>query len=206
MSKISRAETAQDKIAKGEFILSTAERMIQRDGLDQFSMNRLCAECDVGKGTLYLYFRTKSEIISALYCEKLGLWSQRLATTCSVKQEYPAFCQIYLDTMLADPLLVTLLPTGPMLQRDALPHATYVEIIKALTTALATQADIFANTLNIGPAKASQLVWGFYTATLGASAYYNAPEIQNALPDDVAQIQSALRFDRLFLSTVASMA
>ena len=59
MKKVNRAETPAKKIAKGEFILSTAENLAPRDGLDALSMNALCAACGVAKGTLYLYFKTQ---------------------------------------------------------------------------------------------------------------------------------------------------
>ena len=41
MSVIKRAETADQKIAKGEFILTAARDMIARDGVHGLSMNKL---------------------------------------------------------------------------------------------------------------------------------------------------------------------
>lgn len=72
MKKVNRAETPAEKIAKGEFILSTAENLARRDGLDALSMNALCAACGVAKGTLYLYFKTRHEILAALFLKTMG--------------------------------------------------------------------------------------------------------------------------------------
>ena len=66
MSKLSRAETPAEKVAKGEFILQVAERIIRNGGLEALSMNRLVQETCCAKGTLYLNFTTRHEILASL--------------------------------------------------------------------------------------------------------------------------------------------
>ena len=44
MTKLSRAQTPEEKVANGEFILQVAERIIRDEGLDALSMNRLVQE------------------------------------------------------------------------------------------------------------------------------------------------------------------
>ena len=70
MKRIDRAETPAEKIAKGEFILVIAERIARDTGLDGLSMNALSAACNVAMGTLYLYFKTRHEILAALFVKK----------------------------------------------------------------------------------------------------------------------------------------
>ena len=41
MTKLSRVQTPEEKVAKGEFILQVAERNIRDEGLEALSMNRL---------------------------------------------------------------------------------------------------------------------------------------------------------------------
>ena len=56
MTKLSRAQTPEEKVANGEFILQVAERIIRDEGLEALSMNRLVQETGFAKGTLYLLF------------------------------------------------------------------------------------------------------------------------------------------------------
>ena len=66
MTKPSRAQTPEEKVAKGEFILQVAERIIRNEGLEALSMNRLVQETGFAKGTLYLNFTTRHEILASL--------------------------------------------------------------------------------------------------------------------------------------------
>ena len=49
MTKLSRAQTLEEKVAKGEFILQVAERIIRDEGLEALSMNRLVQETAFAK-------------------------------------------------------------------------------------------------------------------------------------------------------------
>ena len=71
MTKLSRAQTPEEKVAKGEFILQVAERIIRDEGLEALSMNRLVQETGFAKGTLYLYFTTRHEIWPRFSCKCL---------------------------------------------------------------------------------------------------------------------------------------
>jgi TetR/AcrR family transcriptional repressor of multidrug resistance operon len=83
MTKLSRAQTPEEKIAKGEFILHVAERIIRDEGLDALSMNRLVQETSFAKGTLYLYFTTRHEILASLFVQMLTGWHRRLSESLS---------------------------------------------------------------------------------------------------------------------------
>ena len=49
MTKLSRAQTPEEKVATGEFILQVAERIIRDEGLEALSMNRLVQETGLPK-------------------------------------------------------------------------------------------------------------------------------------------------------------
>ena len=71
MTKLSRSQTPEEKLANGEFILQVAERIIRDEGLDALSMNRLVQETGFAKGTPYLYFTTRHEILASLFVQML---------------------------------------------------------------------------------------------------------------------------------------
>ena len=52
------------KLQSGKFILQVAERIIRDEGLEALSMNRLVKETGFAKGTPYLYFTTRQEILA----------------------------------------------------------------------------------------------------------------------------------------------
>ena len=128
MTKLSRLQTPEEKVANGEFILQVAERIIRDEGLDALSMNRLVQETGFAKGTLYLYFTTRHEILASL------------------------FVQILTDQL------------------------------------------------------ASNLVWAFYTAALGAAKFPQSPNMRASISFEVREFQEALRFDTLFLNLVDQFA
>ena len=128
MTKLSRAQTPEEKVAKGEFILQVAERIIRDEGLEALSMNRLVQETGFAKGTLYLYFTTRHEILASLFVQ-----------------------------MLTDQL-------------------------------------------------ASNLVWAFYTAALGAAKFPQSPNMRASVSFEVREFQEALRFDTLFRNLVDQFA
>ena len=203
MSVIKRAETADQKIAKGEFILTAAHDMIARDGVHGLSMNKLCAACDVGKGTLYLYFKTRTEILAALYVQKLDHWCSSLETAVGQSMEYDEFCHTYLTALTADPILVDLLIVAAQDFETELPADTYAETLAHLKQALERQANQFTQALQIDSAQASALVWAFYTAAMGASAYRDRQDLTLPKSSDLGPFRAALQFDRLFWNAVS---
>lgn len=53
------------------FILSSARAAFVKNGLEQTSMDRIAQEAELAKGTLYLYFKSREELIMALMSEDL---------------------------------------------------------------------------------------------------------------------------------------
>ena len=106
MTKLSRAQTPEEKIAKGEFILHVAERIIRDEGLDALSMDRLVQETSFAKGTLYLYFTTRHEILASLFMQMLTGWHRRLSESLSKARNYDEFCARYMRELTYDPLFL----------------------------------------------------------------------------------------------------
>lgn len=67
MSKDLKKEKEREK--RRERILDAAERIIVKRGFESATMDEIAEEADLGKGTLYLYFKSKSWIYVAI-CER----------------------------------------------------------------------------------------------------------------------------------------
>jgi len=177
--------------------------MIARDGVHGLSMNKLCAACDVGKGTLYLYFKTGTEILAALYVQKLDQWCSSLEISATMPMQYDEFCRAYLAALSADPILVDLLIVAAQDFETELPADTYAETLTHLKQSLERQSNQFTQALQIDAAQASPLVWAFYTAAMGASAYRVRQDLTLPKSSDLGPFRAALQFDRLFWNAVS---
>jgi AcrR family transcriptional regulator len=65
-----RPRSTRDRPAKaplsGDVILDTALRVLREEGLDAVTMRRLATELDTGPASLYVYIRSRDELLNAL--------------------------------------------------------------------------------------------------------------------------------------------
>ena len=86
VSSIKRARTPAQKSDRKDTILLTAKAQFLQTGYEGFSMAVLAQRAGVAKGTLYLYFGTKEEVLMSLYNSEFD----RLCATL-VSQVTPGF-------------------------------------------------------------------------------------------------------------------
>ncbi|MDX1590990.1 MAG: TetR/AcrR family transcriptional regulator [Balneolaceae bacterium] len=67
MNKLSRKE--REKVARRESIIDAAEELFSEKGFDGATMEDVAERAELGKGTLYLHFKSKSSIFLAI-CER----------------------------------------------------------------------------------------------------------------------------------------
>lgn len=67
-----RARSADQKEERRQSILAAARRLLAGPGFS--TMEALSAEVGLAKGTLYLYFRTREEVLLAVLAEDLDAW------------------------------------------------------------------------------------------------------------------------------------
>ena len=58
-----KAAPAETKISREELILDAADRLLARYGFRKMTIDDLAREAGIGKGTVYLHFRSKEEIV-----------------------------------------------------------------------------------------------------------------------------------------------
>jgi AcrR family transcriptional regulator len=78
MTSKQRARSAAAKQRRREHILETALRLWERHTVASFTMGEVAHESGLAKGTLYLYFETKEELLLALLAEQLAGWFDQL--------------------------------------------------------------------------------------------------------------------------------
>ncbi|MEX0648428.1 MAG: TetR/AcrR family transcriptional regulator [Balneolaceae bacterium] len=67
MENMSRKE--RERAARKELIIDAAEQVISEQGFENATMDEIAERAEVGKGTLYLYFKNKAAIYLAI-CER----------------------------------------------------------------------------------------------------------------------------------------
>jgi AcrR family transcriptional regulator len=142
-TKLSRAQTLEEKVAKGEFILQVAERIIRDEGLEALSMNRLVQETAFAKGTLYLYFTMLHEILASLFVQMLTSWHHRLGESLTKARNYDEFCARYMRELTYDLLFLPMLVLERRDLETGLPDDTYAQVSLALQQVLGEQAEVF---------------------------------------------------------------
>ena len=75
-----------------------------------------------------------------------------------------------------------------------------------LQRVLGDQAEVFKETLDVTDQLASNLVWAFYTAALGAAKFPQSPNMRASVSFEVSECQEALPFDTLFPNLVEQFA
>jgi len=74
-----RARKDEDKAARRATILRVAARLLKQQHYHQIKMAEVARRCDLAKGTLYLYFRSKEELFLCALSQALSSWFDALA-------------------------------------------------------------------------------------------------------------------------------
>lgn len=72
-----RAIWDEDKASRSQDLLNGAARLFATKEFDAISVQDVCREANVAKGTFYLYFGSKEEAFLALATERLEAWSTK---------------------------------------------------------------------------------------------------------------------------------
>jgi AcrR family transcriptional regulator len=113
-------------------ILDAAFALLDREGLDAFSMRRLADELGVATMTIYGYFRSKDELLDAVIdagaarivvAEARGSWRARLRQLMlglrDSLREHPAVVELRLERPIISPGALRLTEAGMQALRDA---------------------------------------------------------------------------------------
>lgn len=204
MSRQIRAITNDEKLARGQSIIMTAEQMLLEHGLTAFSMNKLAGECGIAKGTLYLYFKSREEIFAAIYQRKFLGWVTTYVAALSNISDLKSAGAEYSQTLTQTPLLLLLSFEAPRLIEQNVPLETYIEIKRSVADGMEDMANALRVSLGISDERASALIWSFHTAALGAYVMAIKPKFEReAIPQDIRNLSFGLNFDALFMNSIS---
>ena len=198
-----RSESAKE--ARRAALLKTARRHLQTVGYEKFSMNVLAKETGLAKGTLYLYFQSREEILLALYDEAFAQFCEALEARLTPELSDEAFVNETFKVVQAHPYFLEL---HARLERSIEENVSLDALIATkLSTArrfkaLETQT---ASALKLSPDKAAILLVGISTLILGTQSKKAKGFLSSTtLPPEINEFQSHFGDDRGF-KTLTSM-
>ncbi|MEC9215259.1 MAG: TetR family transcriptional regulator, partial [Pseudomonadota bacterium] len=103
-----RARTPEQKSDRRETILGTAKVLFMEAGYEGFSMGLLSKRAGVAKGTLYLYFGTKEEVLLSLYSQEFERFCNTIVVGISPGISDADFVSYLYETSLSDPIFLAL--------------------------------------------------------------------------------------------------
>lgn len=183
-----RARTAAEKQFRRGAILNAADVHFRDVGFEVFSMARLAKRAGVAKGTLYLYFETREEVLLALLHAKLERWVGELGTLLEPGLSDEAFVTALFDAAHED---LTLLPLLMRLD-DVIEHNISMEHLiaskRALGRLIESLAGQVSTVLNLTVPQSIDLLIALSSLLIGTTRVDQGPALEDeALPDDVVQ-------------------
>ena len=204
----SRARSDDAKQARRQFILATADHLLRHEGFDAFTMNKLAAAVDVAKGTLYLYFTTREELVLALYTDLHDAWIEQflIAEKQIVAPNYADLCNCFYQSFVADPLLVDLAARATSGLEPHVPLAAWVAAKQAQSRAAKRLGGMFCQRFGCDPAQAQRLSWAFIAALSGAQQRAINPIDGVEIPETFQKLGKVMSIKDVFLNMVLPLA
>jgi AcrR family transcriptional regulator len=190
-----RARSDDEKHARRAMILNAARAMIAESGFDGVTMAGLARRAGLAKGTLYLYVRTKEELLLALFVEAMAAMVARLETQARADTLAEDIAHAAEDEPLFLPLLARLVAVIEANVADAPLFAAKREIMALSARLVARVAALYG----VGQARAEPVVSALILALQGAAQFdITAGRDPAALPDDLRPVFAAHAFGERF--------
>ncbi len=185
-SPLKRARSEAQKQERREEILEFAARHFHEVGFEKFSMAGLARLCGVAKGTLYLYFDTREEVLLELCLSKLEAWRDRFIADCGNWQGDETFALSYFNTTTSDNDLMQLFSRLD----DVIEHNVSLDQLigakRQILQLVANIANEMTERLALSEAQATDATRSLAALLMGSVRGDMGPALeQNALPEDI---------------------
>ena len=197
---------AQAKAEKRAAIMAAAEALLTEVGCDAFSMMGVAERAGVAKGTLYLYFETREELLLALYLELRGRADQRLAAGLEEGMSDAALIDHYLATMQADTNLLELrVRLTSVIDQNVSPDR-YIDAKRRMREGFEASAPLIERAIGLPAGRGIHVMIGFRALLIGASQLYTDPALDpEELPADVAAFATEFSPAKVFKAYAPSL-
>jgi len=182
-----RARRAAEKAERRETILVAAADLLRSTGFEGFSMAILAARAGIAKGTLYLYFETREEVLLALYVEALAAFSRALTAGLRDGMSDREFVALFRDGTAADANFTVLSARLESVIEHNVSLEKLVAAKRAMRALVEGVAPRVESVLGLGAGSGAPLLLALGALHLGAEQSNTGPALADLdFPDDVA--------------------
>jgi AcrR family transcriptional regulator len=195
-----RARTAQQKSDRRAAILAAADRQFRQSGFEAFSMSTLARDSGVAKGTLYLYFATREEVLLALHNGLLKSWCADLAAALGAVTSDADFVELFFRTMRRDPIFLQLVARLYSVIEHKVSQGALLESKRLTLQQMGALSPRVQACLGLSAEQVFDLMTGLGALMLGAQEADAGPcRESNDLPEDLQQLVAGFAVERVFM-------
>ncbi len=183
-----RARSNGQKEARRRAILEAAHAHLTDVGFERFSMGPLAKAAGIARGTLYLYFPTREELLYTLHLEAMQAWKDAFLEALEPGMGPEACLAAYFDAAQRTPLVLQTLPRVPSVLERNVSAACLIDG-KRLHRAIGVEVvGRLARVLQVSESTAYRLTRGLLALLIGTTHGLQRPDVPlEDLPDDVQQ-------------------
>jgi AcrR family transcriptional regulator len=187
ISQIKRARTPEQKSDRRDTILATAKVLFMETGYEGFSMGVLSKRAGVAKGTLYLYFGTKEEVLLSLYSQEFQRFCHKIIIGTSPSVSDTEFVSHLYETSVSDPIFLALhARLGTVIEQNISVEALIVSK-RAMAVHFHTMVRELSGPLDLSYEQTLEALSGISALLTGSYGGSSDSAIENeAIPEDVA--------------------
>lgn len=199
-NELRRARTQDQKYFRRQQILEAAEQHFADVGYEAFSMVNLARLAGVVKGTLYLYFKTREEVLLTLYNQSLARWSHVfLDKLHSDMTDRDYVAKLYL-TAMADRSFIPLLTRLEHVIEHNVSIERLVESKRHFIERIDCVAQATTAALGLNQSQSSELVKTMGVLLVGATRADQGPSLHGEdIPEDVQELINSFSSQQLFI-------
>ena len=195
-----RARTDDQKEVRRQAILEAGRALLAEVGFERFSMVVLAKAAGVSRGTLYLYFPTREELLYTVHLGALHAWKDAFLESTEPGMTSEAFLAAYFDTAHQTPLVLQTLPRVPSVLERNVSVPCLVDGKRQNRAIVVAVAARMVKSLGVSEQTAYGLLRGLLALLIGTTHALQRPDVAlEALPEDVQQDLAAMNPRAAFL-------
>ena len=180
-----RARRSEDKQARRSAILEAAAGLVERRNFASITMSELARHCDLAKGTLYLYFKSKEELFLAMLEQELVQWFDSFGAELARQEAMDAdtFGRILARSIAERRKLVDLLPIVHVVLEHNIEQDTALAFKRTLLERLSLGSQLLERALpGLSPGSGLRLLLRIQALVLGLKQMADpAPSVKSVL-------------------------
>lgn len=162
-------------------------------------MGQLANSVGLAKGTLYLYFKTREEVLLALFEDNFSTWVSRFQDQLNPDLSDEAFCTLFLKTALCQPVFITLLLHLSAVIEHNISVNALISSKRHMRAQMDALSDDIAKALGLTKTQSIDVLMGLAPLLVGTAQHNLAPSMDRTpLPTDVREFITSFETEALF--------